>query len=175
MLLDNLVLGAILIFFARVLSITLATIRLLIMGRASKIIVFIIATFEALTFALTFGVVAQDLTNIPFLASYSLGFATGTYVGIRIDEMIGQGFASVNIISMNKSLAIVEEIREHGYGATRTAGEGASGTVGVIYVVARRKDVPKVVRIANDLDPKAFITVEEARSVSRGFLGIGRS
>ena len=175
MLFENVILGAVLIFVVRVISITLATVRFLIMGRANKLAVFIIAVFEALTFALTFAVVAQDLTNIPFLASYSLGFATGTYVGILIEERIGQGFSSVTIISMTRSLPIVEAIREQGFGATRTAGEGVTGSVGMIYVVARRKDVPAVVRIANEIDPKAFITVEEARSVSRGFIGYGRS
>jgi len=169
------VLGAALIFFVRVLSITIATLRYLFMGRASKLVVFILAAFEALTFALTFGVVAQDLTNIPFLVSYSLGFATGTYVGLFIEEKLGQGYSTVNIISMTRSLPIVEAVRKAGFGATRTAGEGVSGSVGLIYVVARRKDVGQVVKIANDIDPKAFITVEEARSVSRGFLGYGRS
>src|SRR5690606_20969171 len=117
----------------------------------------------------------SDLTNIPFLVSYSLGFATGTYVGLFIEEKLGQGYSTVNIISMTRSLPIVEAVRKAGFGATRTAGEGVSGSVGLIYVVARRKDVGQVVKIANDIDPKAFITVEEARSVSRGFLGYGRS
>lgn len=171
---DNVLVAALFIFVIRVFSITLSTIRYLIMGRGSKILVFVIATIEALTFALTFGIVAQDLTNIPLLAAYCLGFATGTYVGIMIDERMGQGFSSVNIISMNKSLLIAEAIREAGFGATRTAGEGVTGTVGVIYAVARRKDVPAVVSIAQEIDPKVFVTVEEARSVSRGFLGYGR-
>jgi hypothetical protein len=77
--LQSVLLGALLIFFVRVLSITLATIRLLIMGRTSKALVAGIAFFEALTFALTFGVVASDLTNMWYLAAYCGGFAAGTW------------------------------------------------------------------------------------------------
>ena len=50
MLFENVILGAVLIFVVRVISITLATVRFLIMGRANKLAVFIIAVFEALTF-----------------------------------------------------------------------------------------------------------------------------
>lgn len=171
----NVLLGALLIFVVRVLSITLATIRLLIMGRSSKALVSGIAFFEALTFALTFGAVASDLTNIWYLAAYCGGFAAGTWVGTVVEERMGSGFASVNIISMGKSLPIVEAIREAGFGATRTSGEGGSGTVGLVFIVARRKDVPQIASIATEIDPKAFVTVEEARSVSRGYLGYGRS
>jgi uncharacterized protein YebE (UPF0316 family) len=173
--LQSVLLGALLIFFVRVLSITLATIRLLIMGRTSKALVAGIAFFEALTFALTFGVVASDLTNMWYLAAYCGGFAAGTWVGTIVDERLGQGFASVNIISMAKSLPIVEAIREAGFGATRTSGEGGTGTVGLVFVVARRRDIRQIADIATSIDPKAFVTIEEARSVSRGYMGYGRS
>ncbi len=174
-LIDNVFLGTLLIFIVRVVSITLATIRFLIMGRANKALVTGIAFIEALTFALTFGVVANNLSNIWFLMSYCAGFAAGTLVGTILEERMAQGFESVNVISMSKSLLIVQAIREAGFGATRTSGEGTSGTVGVIYVVARRRDVPRIAEIVNSIDPKAFITIGAARSVTRGFLGYGRS
>ena len=174
-LVHNVVLGALLIFFVRVFSITLSTIRLLTMGRTSKALVSGIAFVEALTFALTFGVVASDLTNIWFLAAYCGGFAAGTWVGMLLEERLAQGYESVNIISMGMSLPIVKAIREAGFGATRTAGEGSTGAVGLIYAVARRKDIPTIVEIASTIDPKAFITIETARSVQRGWMGIGRS
>jgi uncharacterized protein YebE (UPF0316 family) len=174
-LLSNVWLGMILIFTVRVLSITLSTIRYLTMGRANRFFVSGIAFFEALTFAVTFGVVARDLTNLWFLFAYCAGFAMGTWVGILIEDWMAQGYQSINIISMSKSLLLVQAVREAGFGATRTSGEGTSGTVGVIYVVARRRNVPQVVEIVTSIDPKAFITVGETRSVRRGFLGYGRS
>jgi uncharacterized protein YebE (UPF0316 family) len=172
---DNIILAALLIFVVRVFSITLSTMRLLIMGRANRLLVSGIAFVEALTFALTFGVVASDLTNLWYLGAYCGGFAAGTWVGMLIEERMGQGFATVNIVSMGMSLSVAKAIREAGFGATRTSGEGSTGTVGLIFVVARRKNVPQIVQIATDADPKAFVTIEETRSVSRGFLGYGRS
>jgi uncharacterized protein YebE (UPF0316 family) len=175
MLSQNVILASVLIFVIRVFSITLSTVRLLIMGRSSKILVSAIAFIEALTFALTFGVVASDLTNIWFLMSYCGGFAGGTWVGMMLESRLSQNFQVVNIISMGKSQPIAEAIRDAGYGATRSAAEGISGTVGLVFVVVRRVDSAKVVAIATDIDPKAFVTVNEARSVTHGFITTGRS
>ncbi len=175
MLLDNPILGALAIFFIRVLSIGLATVRLLIMGRSKKLLVAFIAFFEALSFALTFGMVARDLTNIWNLGAYSLGFSAGTWVGMLIEEQVGMGFATVTVVSRGKSLPIVEAIHNAGFGATRSAGEGTSGSVGFVWVVVRRRNVDQVIQIAQSIDEGAFITVNETRSVRRGFLGYGRS
>ncbi len=171
----NVYLVALLIFIVRVISITLATWRFLIMGRANKLAVMGIAFVEALTFALTFGAVAQDLTNVWNLLAYCGGFAAGTFVGTTIEQRLAQGFATVHVISMTKSLAIVEAVRAAGFGATRTAGEGGRGAVGLIFIVVRRRDIDMVLDIVDDIDPKAFITIDETRAVSRGFLGYGRS
>ncbi len=175
MLPQNVILGALLIFVVRVFSITLSTIRLLIMGRAHRGIVSGLAFVEALTFALTFGAVATDLTNLWYLGAYCGGFAAGTWVGMLIEDRVGHGFASISIISTGKSLQLAEAIRGAGFGATRTSGEGSAGSVGMVWVVARRRDVPRVTSIINEVDPKAFVSVSEARSVWRGFLGYGRT
>ncbi len=172
---DNALLGALAIFAMRTLSITLATIRYLIMGRTKKLLVVVIAFIEALAFAITFGQVAQDLSNLWNLGAYCLGFASGTWVGMLIEEQMATGFATVDIISMGKSLPIAEAIRAAGFGATRSSGEGSSGTVGLVRAVVRRRDVPQILAIVQEVDPRAFVTVEEVRSVSRGFLGYGRS
>jgi uncharacterized protein YebE (UPF0316 family) len=174
MLFDNVILGALVIFVVRALSIAISTLRYLIMGRSAKLLVASLAFTEALAFALTFRQVAQNLENLWNLGAYCLGFSTGTWVGTLIEERVVQGYATINIVSMGKSLPVAEAIREAGFGATRSSGEGTSGTVGLVRAVTRRRDASQVIGIAQDVDPKAFVTVEETRSVSRGFLGHGR-
>lgn len=171
----NIILGAFAIFVVRVFSIAISTLRLLMMGRSSPIFVSTLAFVEALTFALTFGQVAANLGNLWNLGAYSLGFAAGTWVGMLIEERVVKGYATVNIVSMGRSLPIVRAIREAGFGATRTAGEGSSGAVGLIRTVVNRRDATRIAALVQAVDPKAFITIEETRSVSRGFLGYSRS
>jgi uncharacterized protein YebE (UPF0316 family) len=163
------------ILVVRVLSISIATVRYLIMGRANDVLVSAIAFFEALTFAVTFGQVTQDLSNLWNLFSYSLGFAIGTWVGMLIEQRLYTAHATINIVSMGRSLPIAQAIRAAGFGATRSSGEGERGTVGIVRTVARRRDTALIADIAQEIDPKAFITVEDVRRVARGFLGYGRS
>jgi uncharacterized protein YebE (UPF0316 family) len=172
---DNVILGAVAIFLMRLLSITLATVRFLIMGRANKAFVTGIAFVEALTFAVTFGVVAQDLSNLWNLFAYCFGFAAGTLAGTLVEARMATGFATVNIVSRGKSLPVAEAIRAAGFGATRSAGEGDTGTVGLVRVVVKRRDAARIMDIAQEIDPRSFVTVEEVRNVARGYLGYGRS
>lgn len=171
----NVFLNVLMIFTVRVVSIAVGTLRILLMGRSSNVLVGALALVESLAFALTFGAVAQDLNNIANLLAYSGGFAVGTLVGTWLEERLAQGFATVNIVSRGLSLPIAEAIRKAGYGATRSPGEGASGAQGVVWAVVRRRDAREVVGIANAIDPKAFVTVVETRAVRHGFLRYGRS
>ena len=170
---DNVILGALAIFLIRMLSIALSTVRFLIMGRSSKLLVSGIAFIEALAFALTFGQVAQNLGNMWNLGAYCLGFAVGTWAGTLIEERVGAGFSTITIVSRGNSQQIAQAIREAGFGATRISGEGTSGTVGLVRIVVRRRDAPQITRIVLEVDPKAFVTVEETRSVWHGYLGYG--
>ena len=172
---QNPILGALAIFVVRALSIALSTVRYLIMGRAKKSLVALIALFESLAFVLTFGQVAQDLNNIWNLSGYCLGFAAGTIVGIWLEERMVKGYTTVNIISRGKSLPIVEAIHEAGFGATRSAGEGTGGSVGLVRSVVPRQMTPSIVDIATKIDEEAFVTIEDIRQVRRGFMGYGRS
>lgn len=175
MITQELILDVLLIFFVRVFGIALSTVRLLLMGRASRILVGAIAFLESLTFALAFSRVVDDLTNVWNLMAYCLGFAVGTAVGTSLEERLAAGFMTVQIVSQSQSQKIAEIIRKTGFGATRSAGEGVSGTVGLIRTVVRRKDVARVIEIAQEIDPTVFITTEETRAVRRGFIGMVRS
>lgn len=172
---ENPLLGALFIFVIRSLSIAIATVRILMMGRGQKLLIFTLSLIEAVAFAVTFGQVATNLSNLWNLAAYSLGFATGTWMGTLIEERIGQGYATLNIVSIGRSQPIAEAIRGAGFGATRSTGEGTTGTVGLVRAVVTRKDVRRINQLIHEIDPEAFITIEETRSVSRGFLGYGRS
>ena len=168
--LSNPVIGALIIFVVRVLSIAIGTVRLLVMGRANAFLVLGLAFIEALAFALTFGQVAANLNNMWNLGAYCLGFACGTVVGMWVEERMAAGYSTINIVSIGKSLQIAQAIRAAGFGATRSSGEGESGTVGLVRVVTRRRNTPQVVKVTMAADPKAFLTVEETRAVSHGFL-----
>jgi hypothetical protein len=43
-----------------------------------------------------------------------------------------------------------------------------------INVTAPQKNVPEIIRLVNEVDATAFVTVEEARSVVRGYQRVAK-
>ncbi len=166
--------GALLIFVIRVIGITASTVRVLLMMRGKKLLTAIMGFIEVLLYIFAIGYVVNDLSNIWNIIGYSLGFVCGTLVGMWIDEYTAAGFVNVRIISRYKAQQIVEQIHDKGYGATVGWGHGRGGTVGMILAIVRRKEAPSLIRIAEDIDSDVFITVEDARSIKRGYLRIGQ-
>jgi uncharacterized protein YebE (UPF0316 family) len=162
--------GALLIFGLRVLGIAISTLRVLVMMRGKKVAAFVAGFFEVLAYVIAIAEVVNNLDNVWNVLGYCLGFSVGTVVGMTLDERMASGYANVRIISRYQAQSIVEKIHDAGYGATVGWGHGRGGTVGMIVAVVRRKEAEELCAIAEHVDPNAFITIEDARAVRRGYM-----
>ena len=170
----DILLAASLIFLLRVVGMSFNTVRVLMMMRGKKLATAVFGFVEVLVYVLAIGEVVNNLSNVWNILGYSFGFVAGTLAGMWIDEKTATGFVNVRIISRYKAQQIVEAIHEAGYGATVGWGHGRGGTVGMILVIVRRKEVENLLQLVERADANAFITVEDARSVRRGYMHIGR-
>ena len=164
---------ALVIFSLRVVGSAITTVRTLLVMRGRRWVAAILGFIEALIFALTIGAVVSNLSNIWNLIAYCLGFAAGQFVGMWLEDRMALGFASLRIVSRARSRALANAIRQAGFGATEDHGDGRQGTVGIITVTVRRKEIDTVNRIVENIDSTAFVTIEEARALRRGYLRIG--
>ncbi len=164
------VLGGLMIFAFRLIDVSMGTIRMLLIVRGRKLTAALIGFFEVMIFILAISKVIQEVGNFWNVLGYCGGFATGTIVGMALEERLALGFSMVRVISKTKWLEITQTLRHEGFGATQIIGEGKNGPVGIIYSMVRRKQVPAVIELCEQLDHHAFITVEEARRVYRGYL-----
>jgi uncharacterized protein YebE (UPF0316 family) len=171
---SDILLGALFIFVLRVVGIAISTLRVLAMMRGKKIAAFVAGFFEVLTYVVAIAEVVNNLDNVWNVLGYCLGFSVGTVAGMALDDRTSSGFANVRVISRYKTQSIIEEIHKAGFGATAGWGHGRGGTVGMILVVVQRKEIDKVCRIAESVDPAAFITIEDARFVRRGYVQLNR-
>ncbi len=166
--------GVLIIFILRVIGMAFSTIRVLVMMRGKKLATAVTGFVEVFVYILAIGGVVNNLSNIWNVLAYSLGFVAGTLVGMWIDDKTATGFVNVRVISRFKPQNIVNKIHEAGFGATVGWGHGRGGTVGMILVIVRRKEVAIVEKLIEEVDPDAFVTVEDARSVRRGHMYIKR-
>ena len=164
-----------LLFALRILNTAIGTIRLVIVTRQQRLLAAFLAFFEALLFAITIGSVAADLNNIMNLIAYCAGFSVGNYVGMVIERRFITSFMTVNVICSARGHEVATALREHGYGVTVTKGEGKDGTVTMLRSVINNREVPKMIDIIRDTHAEAFVAVEEARAVHRGWVRAARS
>lgn len=163
-------LGAALIFLARLINVAMATVRTLLSMRGQKTLTAVIGFFEALIFVLAISQVLQNLGNVWNLLGYCSGFAAGSLVGIEIEERLALGYVIVRVVSRHNGDEITKALRQAGYGVTESVGRGMAGKVRIIDAVVKRKDVPTVTDLINRADDNAFITVEDASRVQRGYI-----
>jgi uncharacterized protein YebE (UPF0316 family) len=162
--------GPLLIFGLRIIDVSLATLRMLMIMRGRKMLAPMIGSVEVLVWIFAVGNAIRYLESPLHLIGYAGGFATGNFVGIKVEEKLALGMATVRIFSRHGGVEIAEALREHGFGVTEFAGQGREGTVEMIYVVVRRRDLPLVYEQVQIWDADSFVTVEEPRAIQRGWM-----
>jgi uncharacterized protein YebE (UPF0316 family) len=161
--------GAGLIFMLRVFDMALDTLRVLVVMRGRKLPAWFLGFFQAGIFVLAISNVLRNLDNPLNMIGYAAGFATGNVVGMLIEERLAIGHIHIRIVSSRFGTAIAEKLREDGYAITEISARGKDGMVSVLNCSVLRKNVTKVHRQVNTIDPDAFITAEDVRPVRRGF------
>lgn len=156
------------IFVARILDVSIQTIRIVFVSRGHKIIAPALGFFEVLIWLLAISQIIKNLSNPLCYLAYGGGFAAGTYIGLIIEEKLAIGTYLVRIITRKDALALRQALREEKYGVTNVPAEGAEGKVCVVYTVVRRSSLPAVLAIIERHNPGAFYTVENVRAVSEG-------
>ncbi len=163
---------AILILLARVIDVSLGTIRILLLMQGSRFYAAFIGFFECLIYIFILGTVVQHLDNPLNLVFYSLGFALGNYIGSLFEEKIALGHVTVQLISKNCSQKLIQEIRSLGFGITNWNGYGKDQTERcLLHILIKRKNLPVLLRHIENIDPDCFVTVLDAKKISGGFFG----
>lgn len=157
------------IFGLRVCDMALDTLRVLFVVRGRKPLAWVLGFFQSALWVLAITSVLNNLDNLWNVAAYAGGFATGNVVGMLIEERLAIGHSHLQIISSRRGSAIAESIRNAGYAATEMPARGRDGTVSVISCSVRRRDIKRVRKEVDKIDPEAFITVEDIRPIHRGF------
>lgn len=162
--------GPLVIFCLRIVDVSMSTIRILLAVRGYKTIVPILGFFEVLVWMVAVGNAIRFLDSGWHLLGYAGGFATGSVVGMLIEERLAIGFATIRIVSTHAGVEMADALRNIGFGVTEFGGQGRDGRVEVIYTVCMRRDIERVVDVVEQWDRQAFITVEEPRDIRWGWM-----
>jgi len=158
----------VLIFVARILDVSLGTVRLIFVSRGFKYLAPVVGFFEVLIWILAMGQPPNvSVGGLPILCpliktfrGYAGGFAMGNFVGICIAEKLSLGVVLVRVVTDKDASGLIESPRMF--------------LSGVIFTIVPRKEVRSVVNLVKKFDLQAFYSVEEVGFVEKGVSSFSR-
>nr|WP_321452151.1 DUF2179 domain-containing protein [uncultured Carboxylicivirga sp.] len=157
-----------LIFLARVADVTIGTIRIVFVSKGMKLWAPVLGFFEILIWLIAMSKIFENLDNWFYFIAYAGGFATGNYVGLKIEERLALGYVNIRIITQKSGMDLIQRLTSAGYGITYMDAEGSRGPVNVIYCITKRKEILRISEIIKKYNPKAFYTLEDIRFANSG-------
>ncbi len=157
-----------LIFLARIVDVSIATLRFMFIARGARWQAVIAGFFEALIWLIMISQIIQNLHNFMCFVAYAGGFAAGSYIGMRFEERLALGLVLMRVITQKPATDLVNDLREHSFGVTQVDAEGSRGPVCVLFMVMKRSRIKAAVARVMQFNPKAFYTIEDVRHVNQG-------
>lgn len=160
-----------LIFVARVLDVSLSTIRMLLVVRGRKYPAAAVGFAEASIYIAALSRVMRNVNDPLKILAYGLGFASGTLLGSVIEERLAIGQVAVQVIpTEGTGDELLMALRTTGYGATVLEGQGMTGPKALFMVSTDRKTLPRLTSLIDEFSPGSFVTVLETRQVLGGVM-----
>ncbi|HEY3372122.1 MAG TPA: DUF2179 domain-containing protein [Prolixibacteraceae bacterium] len=158
----------ILIFLARIMDVSIGTVRIVMVAKGEKAIAPILGFFEVLIWLIAISQIIKHLDNWVCYIAYGAGFATGNYIGMIIEEKLAVGIVQLQIITRTDAYLLIQKLKGEGYGITHQEAHGAMEEVSIIYSIIKRNELAKVDEIIRTYNPHAFYSIADVKFVNKG-------
>ncbi len=155
-----------LIFIARILDVSIGTLKLILISRGMKHIAPVLSFFEILIWLTAISQIMQNLNDPLKYLAYAAGFSAGTFIGMILEEKLALGSVILQIITNKDTQDLARTLKQEGYGYTQINADGNEGPVSLTFTVIQRKRLPHALKIIKEHNPHAFYTIEDVKHVS---------
>ncbi|HHX76507.1 MAG TPA: DUF2179 domain-containing protein [Acholeplasmataceae bacterium] len=158
------------VFVAKVIEVTLSTVRIIIVNRGFKIPGAVISFIEVLIWVFVASQVVNDVNKAPLLGIvYALGYAVGVIVGSIVEKKMAFGKVMLNIIIPSKNAdAVSKYIREQNIGLTTIEAKGLKSNRLVLMLYTHRKNIINIKAGIEKIEPEALIAENDVVTLSGG-------
>ena len=160
----------VLIFLSRIADQSIGTMRLIFLSKGYRFIAPLLGFFEVIIWLVAVSQIMKHLDNVICYIAYGAGFAMGNFIGMTLEERISIGSVLIRIIPTVNSEVLIERLRNQNFGLTTIDAEGSQGSVQVFISIINRKDLKEYISIINAINPKAFYTIEDVRTINQGIV-----
>lgn len=158
------------IFLVRIIDVSLGTVRTIFSVKGKNLIASLIGFVEITVWFLIVREALNTENNSLWITfSYALGFSTGTYIGGILSQKFIQGNLEVQIITEKEEL--IELLRKNNYGVSVLDIKGILNKKKyMLYLSIKSKNYEELKNIIKNFDSKAFIIVNEIKSLQNGYI-----
>lgn len=156
------------IFLARIIDVSLGTVRTYFIVKGKRTIAAIIAFIEIfIWFYAAREALNTDVTSIFIVISYAAGYATGTYLGTIINEMFISGFVNIQVISNKIKDKEIDKIKKNNFGISviKTIDEKH-----MLFIETNKKRVKECINLIKKIDEKSFIIINDSKVAYNGYI-----
>lgn len=159
------------IVLAKIVEVSMATIRMVLITKGERKIGSIIAFFEVSLWVILVSTVLDNIIENPLkIVAYALGFSLGNYLGSWIEEKIGIGLAEMQIILKEEHGAeVVSGLRDKGFAVTVMHGEGKNHPRHILLMYVPRNKIKECAKLVSNIQENAVITVSDKKAVYGGY------
>ena len=158
----------IMIFFGRIVDVSLGTLRIIFVSQGDKAKAPLIGFVEVFIWVVIISQILVRANDMVSYLSYAAGYAAGNYIGLIIEDKIAYGIVLCRIYTQKNGRDLVQTLNKLDVGATLTRGVGSTDEVDIVEIVVGRKEFKKLARTLDDFDSDIFYVVEDVRSKKNG-------
>ncbi|NKF06670.1 DUF2179 domain-containing protein [Clostridium gasigenes] len=161
----------ILIFIAKIVEVSLSTVRMVLITRGEKLYGAIIGFFEVIIWLYLITTVLVNINEEPFkIIAYALGFACGNYIGCILEEKLALGLITLHIIVSEKDgKTLAEILRAENVGVTIVDGEGLKESKKMLILHVKRKRKSHMLQIIQNSNINSVISLMDTKSIYGGY------
>ena len=152
------------IFIAQIIYVSLVTVRWIILVKGARLTASALSFFEILIYAYTLTLVVGSLEDPRRLVVYAAGYAVGCYVGTWVEGRLAYGTAAIQCFAPVQS-QLAETLQSSGYLSTEWSGAGKDSGRRCLLFVVKRKKLPVLLKLVEQLEPNAMVIELEPRSL----------
>ncbi len=159
------------IFCARILDVSLGTVRTVLTVKGKKGYASLIGFIEVLIwFIIVQEAMNTDETSLLIAVSYAGGYAAGTFIGGFISQKFIPGNFGVQIITSVKNENMIETLRKEGYAVSVISAKGREDDKLMLFIEIDKKRFEHLQALVRSIDEKAFLVVNETKMVQNGYI-----
>ncbi len=160
------------IFLARIVDVSISTFRTMIMVRKKSFFTPILAFLEVfIWFIAARKALNTNIDSVLIPIFYSLGYATGTYIGGFLSRKFIKNINSIEVTTSRNNVKLINALRREGCAVSVIGLKNSyRDKKDLLIVDVKSKNTMETINLIKEVDPKAFIVVKDTKIVHNGYI-----